>query len=58
MKRSRLRSKYLKKIMKKIGNCIPNKEIIPPFCLEKLKRLTMKIQMKEKFLIANFFGKQ
>ena len=24
MKRSRLRNKYLKKIMKKIGNCMPN----------------------------------
>ena len=31
MKRSRLRNRYLKVIMKKIGNCIPNKETIASF---------------------------
>ena len=37
MKRSRLRNKYLIIIMKKIGNCMSNKEII-----EKPKKFTMK----------------
>ena len=32
IKRSRLRKKYLKIIMKKIGNRIPNKEMIASFC--------------------------
>ena len=36
--------------MKKKRNCMPSKEI-----KEKLKKLDMKTQMKEKFLIANFF---
>ena len=43
--------------MKKIGNYIPNKEITASLCYEKLKKLTMKTQMKEKFL-TNVFGKQ
>ena len=36
----------------KIGNCIPNKEII------SLKRFTMKTYKEEKLLITNFFGEQ
>ena len=43
MRRSRLFNKYLKKIiMKKIGKCMPNKEIITSLCYEKLKKLTKK----------------
>ena len=55
IKRSRVRKKYLK-IVKKIGNCILNKEIIASLWKEKLKRLTMKTSMKEKFLITTFSG--
>ena len=44
--------------MKKIGNCMPNKEVIASLCLEKPKKFTMKTLMEEQFLITNFFGKQ
>ena len=37
---------------------MPNKEIITSLCYEKLKKFTKKTQMKEKFLITNFFEKQ
>ena len=43
--------------MQKIGNCMPSKEIIASLCSEKLKKLTMKTQMKERFLMTNFFWK-
>ena len=36
--------------MKKKGNCMPSKEI-----KEKLKKLNMKTQLKEKFLVTIFF---
>ena len=57
MKRSRLQNKYLKKLIKKIGNCIPNKEIIASLCKEKTKKNYYEKLDERKLSDSKFFWK-